>query len=183
MKKVILYIATSLNGKIARLDGSVDWLEAIPNPTKIDYGYTDFYDSIDTTIQGYSTYNQIIEWGIDFPYPDKKNYVFTRKQGLQNTEHITFISENHNQFVAQLKQQTGKDIWLIGGGQINTLLLNLQLIDEIHCFVMPIIIPDGIELFGALPQETTLQLIDSEKYATSAVAVKYQVNYPKNSTS
>ena len=61
----------------------MDWLESIPNPDKSDYGYSEFYNSIDTTIQGFNTYDQIIKWGIEFPYADKKNYVLTRKTGLQ----------------------------------------------------------------------------------------------------
>lgn len=78
MRKVKLYIACSLNGKIAAKDGSVNWLETIPNPDKTDYGYLEFQKTIDTTIQGYSTYKQIIDWGIDFPYKETKNFVFTR---------------------------------------------------------------------------------------------------------
>ena len=108
MRNVKLYIAVSLNGKIAKLDGSVDWLEAIPNPEKIDHGYADFYKSIDTTIQGYNTYNQIIGWGIDFPYADKKNYVITRKQGIENTEYVEFITGNHIDFIRQLKKKSGE---------------------------------------------------------------------------
>jgi len=80
VRKIKLYIATSLNGKIASSDGNVDWLESIPNPEKTDYGYKAFYDSIDTTIQGYNTYNQILNWDIDFPYKGKKNYVLTKKK-------------------------------------------------------------------------------------------------------
>ena len=101
MRKIISYIALSLNGKIAKKDGSVDWLESIPNPDKSDYGYENFYASIDTTIQGSSTYNQVMGWGIDFPYADKKNYVFTRKTGLENTQNVDFISANHLEFIQQ----------------------------------------------------------------------------------
>lgn len=79
MRKIILYIATSVNGYIAKSDGSVDWLESIPNPNKDDYGCPKFYSSIDTTILGYNTYKQIINWDIEFPYKEKTNYVLTRK--------------------------------------------------------------------------------------------------------
>lgn len=175
MKKLKLYIATSLNGKIAKPDGSVEWLESIPNPEETDHGYHAFYSSIDTTIQGYSTYDQIIQWGIDFPYADKKNYVLTRKQGLSNTDHVEFIANNPIETIKQLKKEEGKDIWLIGGGQINTFLFNENLIDEIHVFVMPIVIPDGISLFEGLPHENNLTLIDTKTYATGAVELKYTV--------
>lgn len=182
MKKIKLYIAISLNGKIAKPDGSVEWLESIPNPEKNDYGYSEFYKSIDTTIQGYATYNQIIQWGIDFPYADKKNYVLTRKQGLTNTKDVAFITENHIETIKQLKEQEGKNIWLIGGGQVNTLLFNENLIDEIYVFVMPIVIPDGIELFEAIPKESHLKLINTKTYSTGTVELKYAVSYKGNDT-
>jgi dihydrofolate reductase len=175
MRKIKLYIAISLNGKIAKLDGNVDWLESIPNPEKIDHGYSGFYKSIDTTIQGNKTYKQILSWGIDFPYADKKNYVFTRNKELENTEYVEFISENHIDLMKQLKKEKGKDIWIVGGGQLNTIFLNENLIDEIQVFVMPIILSDGIELFENLPKETKLKLIESKSYSTGAIEIKYKV--------
>lgn len=175
MRKIILYIATSLNGKIAKLDGSVDWLESIPNPEKIDHGYSEFYKSIDTTIEGNKTYNQILSWGIEFPYTDKKNYVFTRNKSLKDTKYVEYISENHVDFIKQLKRKKGKDIWIIGGGQLNTIFLNEKLIDEIQVFVMPIILTNGIELFETLPNETKLKLIETKSHSTGAVEIKYLV--------
>ncbi|MDX1333374.1 MAG: dihydrofolate reductase family protein, partial [Robiginitalea sp.] len=166
MRKIRLYIAMSLNGKIARADGSVDWLDAIPNPDKTDYGYQAFYREIDTTIQGYSTYQQLLSWGIPFPYPDKKNYVLTRKKNLKNTKDVVFVREEPLLFLRALKQQEGKDIWLIGGGEINTLLLNAGLIDELELFVMPIILPDGIGLFGGIPEETGLRHLKTQSFAS-----------------
>jgi len=175
MRKIKLFIAISLNGKIADSTGNVYWLDSIPNPNNIDHGYAEFYKSIDTTIQGNNTYNQIMSWGIEFPYSDKKNYVLTHKKGLENTENVEFISENHISVIKQIKNQKGKDIWLIGGGQINTMLLNENLIDEIQIFTMPIIISNGIELFENLPKETHLKLIKTKLYSTGAVELKYKV--------
>lgn len=175
MRKTKLYIALSLNGKIAKLDGSVDWLESIPNPDKIDHGYSNFYNSIDTTIQGNNTYKQILSWGIDFPYSDKKNYVFTSNNKLVNTKYVDFVSENHIDFIKKLKKEKGKDIWIVGGGRLNTILLNENLIDEIQVFVMPIVLNDGIELFESIPKETKLKLIESKSYSTGAVEIKYKV--------
>ena len=175
MRKLKLYIATSLNGKIARADGAVDWLEAIPNPDESDYGYATFYESVDTTIQGYKTYAQILNWGIEFPYKGKENYVLTRQQNLVNTEDVEFISENHIVFIEQLKQKEGKDIWLIGGGQINTMLFNAGLIDELLVYVMPIIIPEGIELFELLPNEKQIELIGSKSFSSGVVELQYKV--------
>ena len=176
MRKTKLYIAISLNGKIAKLDGSVDWLESIPNPDKIDHGYSDFYKSIDTTVQGNNTYKQILSWEIDFPYPDKKNYVFTNNKESVNTKFVDFVSENHIDFIKQLKKEKGKDIWIVGGGKLNTIFLNENLIDEIHVFVMPIVLNDGIELFESIPKETKLKLIESKPYITGVVEIKYKVD-------
>ncbi|MGI9530493.1 dihydrofolate reductase family protein [Lutimonas sp.] len=175
MRKIKLYIAASLNGKIAKPDGSVDWLESIPNPELTDHGYADFYRSIDTTIQGYATYDQIISWGIDFPYADKKNYVVTRKKQLENTEFVEFISKDHVEFIQKLKEEEGKDIWLIGGGQLNRMLLNEGLLDEIQVFVMPIILQDGKNLFGDLPNETKLSFVNSRSFSTGAVEISYTI--------
>jgi len=175
MRKITSYIAVSLNGKIAKKDGSVDWLESIPNPDKSDYGYGDFYASIDTTIQGYSTYNQLMGWGIDFPYADKKNYVFTRNSNLENTKHVDFISDNHEEFIQQLRKQSGSGIWLIGGGQLNTLFLNNKLLDEIILFVMPIVLSEGIDLFGSIPNETALELLESKSYSNGVLELRYRL--------
>lgn len=175
MRKIKLYIAISLNGKIAKADGSVQWLEDIPNPEQSDYGYFAFYDSIDTTIQGSSTYNQIMGWDIDFPYPDKTNYVLTSKADAEDTEFVRFIKKDHTAFIQNLKQQAGADIWLIGGGGANTTLLNAGLIDELHIHVMPIVLSEGIDLFADFPKETTLQLLDSKAYASGVVEMRYAV--------
>ncbi len=175
MRKVKLHIAMSLNGKIALDDGSVDWLEGISNPEKTDYGYDEFYKSIDTTIQGYKTYELFLSKGIDFPYTGKKNYVFTTKVGLENTEHVEFIKKNHVNFVKDLKQGEGGDIWVVGGGYINAMFLNEDLIDEIQLFVMPIVLSEGINLFASLPNETKLKLIESKTYSSGAVELRYQL--------
>lgn len=173
MRKIVLYIAISLDGKIARPDGSVDWLDSIPNPDKLDYGYSDFYKSFDTTLQGYNTYQTILNFGIPFPYPDKKNFVFTTKTNLENTEYVDFISGDIVSFIQDLKIEDGKDIWLIGGGKLNTSLFNAGLIDEFQIFVMPIIVGEGIPLFGMLPNETMLRLIGNNAFPNGVVALKY----------
>lgn len=165
----------SLNGKIARPDGSVDWLGAIPNPDKTDYGYEAFYGEIDTTLQGSRTYQQLVNWGIPFPYSQKRNFVITSKKDLEDTTDVTFIREKHIEFLMELKSLDGKDIWLIGGGQVNTLLLNAGLIDEIQVFVMPVILPEGVDLFGSLPAETSLKLLDTHPFSSGAVLLTYEV--------
>ena len=173
MRKIVLYIAVSLDGKIARPDGSVDWLDTIPNPDKLDYGYSDFYKSFDTTLQGNNTYQTILNFGIPFPYPDKKNYVFTSKTNLENTEYVDFVSGDIISFIQNLKNEEGKDIWLIGGGKLNTSLFNAGLIDEFHVFVMPIVVGEGIPLFDMVPNETMLRLTGSATFSSGVIALNY----------
>lgn len=179
MKKIKIYIAISLNGKIAKSDGSVAWLEAMPVPEGSDYGYAEFYNSIDTTIQGNSTYKQIVSWGIEFPYKGKTNYVLTRNADEEDNENVSFISGNHIEQVKAIKAKEGKDIWLIGGGGANAMLLDANLVDQIHIHIMPIILDEGIDLFGSLLHDTLLELKHSKTYPTGVVELIYEVKFPE----
>lgn len=173
MRKLKLYIATSLNGMIARQDGSVDWLDKVPNPQQSDYGYADFYGNTDTTIQGYNTYKDVMKMGVQNPYPYTRNYVFTSDKGRKPTSGFEFVTENHIEFTKQLKAGDGKDIWLIGGGRLNTSMLENDLIDEILMFVMPVIIADGIRLFSDNNLEKSLVLSESVNYSSGVIGLKY----------
>lgn len=175
MRKLIIYAAASLNGKIARSDGDVSWLNEIPIPEGSDHGFSEFYDSVDATIQGFNTYKQVVGWDIEFPYKGKNNYVFTRNRSHQNTEFVTMVSSNHIEFVKNIKQQPGKNIWLIGGGQINTMLLNENLVDEIRIFIMPVVLNGGIDLFEKIPHETKLKLTESKNFSNGVVEMRYSI--------
>ncbi|SOD94753.1 dihydrofolate reductase family protein [Spirosoma fluviale] len=174
MRKLILYIATSLDGYIARADGRVDWLESVPNPDQLDYGYADFLATIDTTLMGNATYQTILGFGGDFPYPDKTNYVFSRQRGQADTAFIRYVEEDPATFTAHLKNQPGKDIWLVGGGQLNTVLLNAGLIDQFIITLAPVSLGAGIPLFGPDAVETPFKLIKSESFETGFVQVVYE---------
>ncbi|MDF1697350.1 MAG: dihydrofolate reductase family protein [Saprospiraceae bacterium] len=173
MKKIKLYIAISLNGKVAKMDGGVEWLETVPNPEGTDYGYASFYDSIDTTIQGSKTYNQILSWDIEFPYKGKTNYVLTTQSTYVDTEDVTFLSENHVEVIKELKKGKGKDIWLIGGGKANSMLLDAGLVDEIIVFVMPIILENGIDVTATLMKDVPLKLSSTKSYKNGVVEMIY----------
>ncbi|WP_235297425.1 dihydrofolate reductase family protein [Portibacter marinus] len=175
MRKIILYIATSLNGKIARQNGSVDWLDKINHPEGEDYGYARFYDRIDTTVMGNKTYQQVLSFGVAFPYKDKLNFVLTRNKNLTKDQNVSFISEDVISWARSLKAMKGKDIWLIGGGELNTLFLNADLIDEIIKHIMPITIPDGIDLFAGKPQERLFTLKSQKAYPSGVVELNYKL--------
>jgi dihydrofolate reductase len=141
MRKVVLFIATSLDGFIAGKDGNIDWLY-----TDGDFGYSEFYKSIDTTLMGHNTYKDILQFG-SFPYPDKRNFVFTRKEREPDQNPVAFITGGVANFVRELKSEKGKNIWLVGGGQINSILLNNNLIDQMIISIHPKVLGDGIPLF------------------------------------
>lgn len=149
MRKVRLYIAQSLDGFIARPDGKVDWLEVEkeglePVP---DYGYAEFLAQIDTTLMGFNTYREVLGFGIPFPYPDKTNYVFSRNHKKVDENPVEFISSDATGFVANLKRDIGKDIWLIGGAWLNRVFLEAGLIDEIIITTKSTVLGSGISLF------------------------------------
>jgi dihydrofolate reductase len=97
MRQVILFIASSLDGYIARTSGDVDWLF-----TDQDYGYTDFFANIDTLLMGRHTYEQVLSFG-EYPYQGKQGFVFSRTRGGVSDENVTFISDNLASFVESLR--------------------------------------------------------------------------------
>jgi dihydrofolate reductase len=175
MRQVILYIAASLDNYIARPDGNVDWLSSpeflIPDE---DYGYNEFYSTIDTTLMGNSTYRFILDQDVPFPYPDKANYVFSRSAKNQYTEFVKFISHDPVKFVRHLKQEAGEDIWLVGGGQINTIMLNKDLIDKIILTIFPLTLGHGIPLFHGKCKEVKFNLEGSKSYQSGIVQLTLQ---------
>jgi len=175
MRKVILYIAASVDGKIARADGSVDWLDEIQPPDGEDFGYGALMDRIDTTLMGRKTCQQVLSFDVPFPYSGLKNYVFTRKTDLQRHKEIDYVQTDPVDFVQKLKQQPGKDIWLIGGGQLNSLLLNSKVIDEIQLFVIPVVLGAGIPLFHAATQTRRLQLTSQKSFSNGVVELNYHI--------
>lgn len=176
MKKLILYIATSLDGKIAGPDDDVKWLEEIPNPDKSDYGYFDLYAGVDTTVMGNTTYQWIKRQDMPFPYPNTDNYVITRNASLQSNEEVTFLNDDIVERIKALKVGEGKDIWLIGGAGVNQFCLGAGLIDEMRVFVMPIILGEGIPLFAGGYDRKQVRLTSSTAYSSGVCELRYSLN-------
>jgi len=174
MRKVILYIAVSLDHYIARKNGAVDWLEnAVEHLKDEDYGYKTFYDSIDTTLIGRKTFDEILGFDVPFPYPDKINYVIT-SDGTFEHEYALGIHKNTFDFIKKLKQEAGKDIWLVGGGQLVTSFAAKGLIDEMILTVFPILLGEGIPLFLPFQKESSFKLKESKSYTNGIIQLHYQ---------
>jgi dihydrofolate reductase len=169
MRKIILYIAVSIDGYIAGPDGEIDWLHSIDNPDNNDFGYAKFYKSIDTTIMGNSTYKQILSFGVDFPYPEKTNYVFTKNNSESDTDDVKFVNSDFEKFVIDLKNSSGKNIWLIGGGKTNSFFLNNNFIDEIILTTIPIILGKGILLFDGKVKPYDIEINRLKNYKNGIV--------------
>lgn len=174
MKKIKLYSSVSLDGYIARKDGRLDWLESINNPNQIDHDYETFVSGIDVIIMGRKTYDIILSYGIEWPYKGKTSYIVSRSSNLPiQTESTYLLNGDIISKIRELKVMEGKDIWLVGGGKINSLLLNNDLIDEMIISVVPVIIGDGLPLFPDNPKETNLELVDSKNFETGIVNLNY----------
>jgi dihydrofolate reductase len=151
-----LYIASTLDGYIAREDDSLDWLFKAEGQD--DNGYSNFYETIDTILIGRRTYEQILllENG-NFPYKDKKCYVFSKSVNETN-EHVEFVDVDIVNFTNKLKGQEGKNIWIVGGGALLHSFLKEKLVDEFMITLAPALIGKGIPLFQKADLEMELSL-------------------------
>jgi len=171
MKKIKLYITASLDGYIARLDGDLDWLLEFP---KADYGYKDFFESVDTVIIGGRAYREITCMDILWPYKDKATYVVTHNP-IMEKENINYITENVVETISQLRNEEGKDILLAGGGELTSMLLSQDLIDEMSITYLPVILGSGIPLFPKSEKESNWELLESKSFENGAIQVTYKV--------
>ena len=174
MGKLILYSAISLDAYIAKPNGSVEWLHDPGFHIEgEDFGYKAFYESVGTTLMGNNTYREILNMDIPFPYPDTDNYVFSRFKDTKDTEYVQFAKGKIRDFVPKIKAETKKDIWLIGGAQINGILLKEGLIDQLILTIVPVILGKGIPLFSGEDLGSKWKLKQSKAYDNSFVQVVY----------
>lgn len=168
-RSIILFIALSLDGCIATEDGGVDWLF-----TDRDYGYSDFYQRIDTVLMGHTTYQQVLTFG-EYPYADKQSIVLTRSPRDPQAG-IQFISEQIEEHITALKQLPGIGLWLVGGGQVVQFFLNQDWIDEMILSIHPIVLGKGIPLFPGGPEAIarSFRLTQTQSFNTGLVQLTYK---------
>lgn len=178
-RKIIVWVATSADGFISRLDGSVDWLDR-PRP-KGNYGMVAFYKSIDTTLWGRKTCDMALAYqkkGVPGTAFDTrvKNYVFTHTlpQSPAPTG-VEFVTEPIKAFATRLRKEKGKHIWIMGGAGIIASFLDAGEIDEFVILVIPKFIGEGIPLMAPARRTVPLQLISSTKFPDDVVKLHYAV--------
>jgi len=173
-RKVIVHIATSADGYIARPDGDLEWLTSRPAP-KGFYGMNTFMKSIDTTLLGRKTYEVSLRMGATFD-SKSRTIVFSRHAPPADLPSgVEFVNGAIDQFVSRLRAEPGKDIWLMGGGEIIASFLDEHAIDEFVISVVPVFIGDGIPLIARRHRHVPLDLHSTERFEDGLVQLRYRV--------
>jgi dihydrofolate reductase len=176
-RKIIVSLATSVDGYIARPDGDVVWLDR-PRP-KGNYGMGEFLKSIDTILWGRKTYSKGIEMGMEKRMASGfgagiQNYVFSRQAQESKVAGFQFVSEPIKAFAQGLRKKRGKNIWMMGGGEIVGSFLDEGEIDELDIRVVPILIGEGIPLIQPRHRLIRLRLLSSKEFSDGVVGLRYQ---------
>ncbi|MBO9668445.1 MAG: dihydrofolate reductase [Bdellovibrio sp.] len=157
MGVVSYYVAASIDGFISRTDENLDWLNHIPEHNSFTilgggkedlFEYHNFYKTVDVMLMGRRTFDVTMGFA-EYPYPDKKAFVFTRNLDLRpEVKHaVEIVSRDPGEVAAMLKKETKNRIWLVGGGSLASELMRAGQIDEIILTIIPIILGSGIKLF------------------------------------
>lgn len=172
MGRTVVYIASSLDGYIARIDDDVSWLDPYTNNSE-DYGYLEFMGTIGTAIMGARTYEQSLI------HPERlfsqiKNYIITRRSLPVEPElDAEFWNGSLQDLVIRIRGESEKDIFIVGGGQIISQFIDAGLVDEIRLFVVPVILHQGIPLYANISHEISLKLVGTTPYQTGIVELCY----------
>ncbi len=174
MRKVTFGGANSLDNYIARKDGAVDWLMWSKEVNSI---ITEFWKSIDTIVMGRKTYDPALKHnqGGSNPYPGMKTYVFSRTLKKGTDKSVEIISMDAAEFVRKLKMEEGKDICVMGGGELAKSLFEANLIDEIGFNIHPVLLGQGIPLFHEMKRQINLELLECKPFKNGCVYVSYRV--------
>ncbi|NJM60028.1 MAG: dihydrofolate reductase [Oscillatoriales cyanobacterium RU_3_3] len=188
MKKLIYYIACTVDGFIAREDGSFDCFpmegehfadlfeffpETIPAHVQKALGIRPENKQFDTVLMGRKTYEVGQKIGLTNPYPTLKQYVFSRTMQASPDENVELVSDNVVGLVRELKQETGKDIWLCGGSDLAATVFSE--IDRMIVKLNPVIIGAGIPLFSKAVSTTNLELRERKIYNNGFMLLHYRL--------
>ena len=173
-RKIIVNIATSADGYVARPDGNLDWLTERPAP-KGFYGLPEFERSTDAKILGRKTFDRGLQLGARFS-ANAVHYVFSRRPSPASVPAgVNFVTESIGAFAERLRTQAGKNIWMMGGGEIIGSFLDEAAIDEFIITVVPTFIGEGIPLLAPRHREVALRLLGVQQFPDGVVQLHYEV--------
>jgi len=180
--RVTIHMVASLDGFIARRDGSVDWLETsdeFPGGASLDPGFVEaFLKSIDCYVMGSRTYETALGFeakGLGWSYGDKPTFVLTGRDLPRTRDTVEFYSGDLAHFVQERLRPTFRTIWFVGGGVVSGECLRLGLADDVRYSILPILIGDGIPFFERLDRDIALHLADVKAYKSGMVELRYEV--------
>ena len=180
--RVTIHMAASLDGFIARKDGSVDWMETsdeFADGATMDPGFVEaFLKTIDCYVMGSRTYETALRFeakGFGWAYGDKPTFVLTHRDLPRTRDTIEFYSGDLAQLVNGRLRPTFRTIWFVGGGVVSAECLRLGLADEVRYSILPILIGDGIPFFDKLAQDVALHLMEAKAYKNGMVELCYEV--------
>jgi dihydrofolate reductase len=175
MRKVTFGGANSLDNYIARPDDAVDWLMWGKEAYAV---MADYWKTIDTILMGRKTYEVALRTskGGD-AYMGMKSYVFSRTLKPADHANVVIVSTDAEAFVRDLKNQSGKDICLMGGGELAKSLFEADLIDELGFNIHPVLLGAGIPLFHRMKRQIDLELEECKPFKNGCVLVKYRVKH------
>jgi dihydrofolate reductase len=172
MRKVVLYIASSLDGYIAKPNDDLGFLSIVEKEGE-DYGYAAFIETVDTVILGRKTYDWIMAHVPAYVHDDKTTYVITRTP-QPNRDHTNFYTGTLKDLIADLQSKPGKNIFCDGGAEIVNELLKENLIDDMIISIIPILVGNGTRLFKDGRPEQLLQLVSARSFEKGLVQLHYQ---------
>ena len=175
-RKVTFGGACSLDGFFARKDDSVDWLMWSTEAGEIMGSY---WKTIDTVVMGRKTYEAGLKMtkGKGNPYAGMKSYVFSRTLKPENALGVKIVASDAVAFVRKLKRESGKDICVMGGGELANSLLAGGVIDEIGFNIQPVLLGEGVPLFHDMKRQLNLELLDCRRFKNGCVYVLYRVKH------
>jgi len=180
--RVTIHMAASLDGFVARRDGSVDWLETSdefeggenPDPVTVQ----EFLASIDCYVMGSRTYETAMDFearGFGWPYGDTPTFVLTSRDLPKTRDTVDFCSGDLGELVDERLRPTYRNIWFVGGGKVSGECLRLGLADEVRYSIVPVLIGDGVSFFDGLDRDVELHLLEVKGYENGTVALRYEV--------
>ena len=180
--RVTIHMAASLDGFIARRDGSVDWLETSDNfeggDTMAPESVAEFLRTIDCYVMGSRTYETALNFeakGLGWSYGDKPTFVLTRRTLRKTRSTVEFYAGDLGRLVGERLKPNFRSIWFVGGGAVSSECLRLQLADEVRYSIVPMLIGDGISFFQGLGKDVALHLLEATAYKSGMVALRYEV--------